>query len=141
MTPRRTRSLLAVGLVSLAVAAVPAFATIKPRTGTYTKFKCPQGFMSFCGEAAMKVTTHGTRIATNASVPWPNDPKKPSIGLCNRVNPFLRKPIVITNGRFTAHGTTSGHAFTWTGHWVSSRKVVGTVKWAGCATVARYSAT
>ena len=139
MNVRSIRSLAVTGLV-LGIAAVPAVAAVTPKVGTYNA-KCSQGYASICGEAGWIVASGGKRIAKNASVPWPNDPANPSIGICGRYNPFVKTAIKIKSGSFTYHGTAGGKAFTWTGRWVTKTKVKGTVKWAGCATVAKYTAT
>jgi hypothetical protein len=135
---RSIRSLAATG-VALGLVAVPAFAAVKPRAGNYAP-KCPQGYLSICGEGGWIVASGGKRIAKNATVPWPNDPAKPSVGICGRGNPFVKTAVKIRRGKFTYHGTSGGHAVTWKGHWVTKTKVTGTVKWAGCATVAKYTA-
>lgn len=138
MNLRSTRALAVTGLV-LGLAAVPAVA-VTPKGGIYNA-KCSQGYLSICGEAGWVVASGGKRIAKNATVPWPNDPAKPSIGICGRSNPFVKTAIKIKSGKFSYTGKASGRTFTWTGRWVTKTKVKGTVKWAGCATVAKYTAT
>jgi hypothetical protein len=92
-------------------------------------------------QAAWSVTAKGTQIAKGASIPWPNDPRKPSIGICGRGNPYVLKAIPIKNGRFSFTGKVRGLSVTWTGQWTSPRKMRGTVKWAGCKTLVTYKAT
>ena len=126
--------------VAVAVPAVAVAATsITPKTGTYDSV-CPQGYHQICGEAAWAVIANGRQIAKNSSIPWPNDPKKPYIGICGRGNPFAQKPIPIKNGRFNYTGKARNLTFTWTGQWTSKRKLHGTVKWAGCKTLVKYTA-
>jgi hypothetical protein len=131
------------GLI-VAAAAVPAVAvaagTVKPKTGRYTSV-CPQGFHQICGEAAWSVVAKGTQIAKGSTIPWPNDPKKPSIGICGRGNPYALKAIPIKNGRFSFSGKVRGQTVTWTGQWTTARKMKGTVKWAGCKTLVTYKAS
>jgi hypothetical protein len=122
---------------ALAVSAVSAADPVKPKNGRYNA-TCPQGAFSQCGEAYWDVSNGGSRIAKQASVPWPNDPDNPSIGICGRVNPITTKKITIENGRFTYNGKASGRDYTWKGKWVKRGKVKGTVKWDGCSTVAEY---
>ncbi len=138
MLRARTLSGLAAVLGAL-VAAVPALAATA-HTGHYNA-TCPQGFHKICGEAAFNVSHSGKQIDKGSSVPWPNDPANPGIGICGRGNPFSLKAIPIHGGAFSFTGVAKGKKFTWTGKWSSAKKVTGTVKWAGCATVVRYTAT
>ena len=140
MFQRRSRLALVLGIAAfgaLAVAPVSANDPVKPKNGRYFA-KCPQGWMTQCGEAYWDVKRHGTRIPSNANVPWPNDPAKPAVGICGRYNPITTDKIRIKDGHFTYHGTAKGHDYTWKGKWVKRGKVKGTVDWDGCSTVANY---
>ena len=140
MLHRRPHLVLALAVVAFGVSAVsPVSAAdpVKPKNGRYFA-KCPQGAFTQCGEAGWTVSNEGGRIDKQASVPWPNDPDNPSIGICGRFNPITTKKIPIENGRFTYHGKANGRDYTWKGKWVKRGKVKGTVKWDGCSTVAEY---
>ena len=126
--------------VAVAAPAAALAASPKPKVGRYTSV-CPQGYLKICGEAAWSVTANGTQIAKAASIPWPNDPKKPSIGICGRGNPYVLKAIPIKNGRFNVTSKVRNLTVTWTGQWTSARRMHGTVKWAGCKTLVKYSAS
>jgi hypothetical protein len=139
MSRRRIRLSLATAVVGLAALAVPAFA-LAPKTGVYNA-TCPQGFSQQCGEAAWVVSHAGKQIDKNSSVPWPNDPAQPSVGICNRGNPFVLKAIKVKKGKFSYTGKANNQTFTWTGKWTAKKKLKGTVKWAGCATLVHYTAT
>ena len=123
-----------------ATAAVSAGAgTTSPKPGRYDP-DCPQGYNSMCGEGVFIVVSGKPKIDKFANVPWPNDPGDPSVGICGRYNPVVSVRIPIKNGKFSYSGTASGKNFTWTGKWVSRKKVTGTVKWAGCGTTVNYTA-
>ncbi len=130
----------AVIIGAVAVPTVALAASVKPKVGRYVSV-CPQGYSQICGEAGWTVTAKGTQIAKGSGVPWPNDPKKPAIGICGRYNPVLLKAIPIKNGRFGVTTKVHNLTMTWTGQWTSARRMHGTVKWAGCKTLVKYSAS
>lgn len=143
---RGVRVYLVIALLALATAA-GALAGVSPKPGRYAP-KCPQGYMSACGEGAFAVLPGGHKLANNSTVPWPNNPASPGIGICGRYNPFIAQKIAIKNGRFSWFSYTGtakdpqgkGHKFTWTGHWINRQNMKGTVKWAGCSTLVKYTA-
>lgn len=127
-------------LAMFATAAVSAGAgTISPKPGRYDP-DCPQGYQGICGEGVFIVIAGSKKLDKYAVVPWPNDPNNPSSGICGRHNPVVNSKIPIKNGKFDYSGTASGKSFTWTGKWVSKKKVTGKVEWAGCATTVKYTA-
>jgi len=125
-------------LVSFSAASFGA-GTVTPKPGRYDP-DCPQGYQGICGEGVFIVIAGSKKLDKFAGVPWPNDPDDPSVGICGRYNPVVSERIPIKNGKFAYSGTASGKKFTWTGKWVSRKKVTGTVKWAGCATTVNYTA-
>ncbi len=137
---RGFRVYLVIALLALATAAGALAAnSVTPKPGRYDP-KCPQGYQSICGEGVFIVLPGSRKIEKFAVVPWPNNPSNPSRGICGRDNPFIESRIGINGGKFAYSGTASGKKLTWTGKWVSRRKVTGTVKWAGCSTLVKYTA-
>ncbi len=130
-----TAALLLVACAAAALAASPP----TPKPGRYDP-TCPQGYSSICGEGVFIVLPGARKIEKFAVVPWPNNPSNPATGICGRDNPFIKTRIPITNGRFSYSGTASGKALTWTGKWTTPRRMAGTVKWAGCGTLVKYTA-
>jgi hypothetical protein len=137
---RAFRIYLVIALLALATAAGALAAnSVTPKPGRYNS-KCPQGWKSGCGEAYFTVIANSRKIEKFASVPWPNKPSDPSVGICGRYNPNVNTRIAIKDGKFTYVGTVLGKKLTWKGKWVSRRKMTGTVKWAGCGTLVKYTA-
>lgn len=135
---RGIRIYLIIALLALVTAATGLAATVTPKTGRYA-LKCPQGGSSICGEGGFTVIAKGKKIEKFATVPWPNNPSNPANGICELGNPFVATSIAITNGKFSYTGTNAGHKFTWTGQWITSKTMKGTVKQAGCSTLATYT--
>ena len=100
----------------------------------------PAGLFVDRGEGVFIVLPGARKIEKFAVVPWPNNRSNPATGICGRDNPFIKTRIPITNGRFSYSGTASGKALTWTGKWTTPRRMAGTVKWAGCGTLVKYTA-
>jgi hypothetical protein len=137
---RGFRVYLVIALLALTTAAgALAAASVTPKPGRYYP-KCPQGYKSICGEGIFIVIPGSQKMEKFAVVPWPNDKSNPSGGICGRDNPFIKTRIPIKNGKFSYVGTASGKKLTWTGKWVTRKKVTGTVKWAGCSTLVNYTA-
>ena len=137
---RGFRVYLVIALLALTTAAgALAAGSVTPKPGRYNP-KCPQGYKQICGEGVFIVRPGSKQIDKFAVVPWPNDKSNPSTGICGRDNPFIKSRIAIKNGKFSYVGTASGKKLTWTGKWVTRKKVTGTVKWAGCSTLVSYTA-
>ena len=137
---RGVRVYLVIALLGLTTTAGALAATsVTPKPGRYIP-TCPQGYQSICGEGVFIVLPGSRKIEKIATVPWPNNPSKPSTGICGRGNPVITTRIPDQGRQVHLLGTASGKHLTWTGKWVTRKKVTGTVKWVGCSTLVKYTA-